>query len=497
MERVLLVNVPSRQGGGAFFIPMGLLYAGGVIERCGHTAKIIDPYLGDEKLEYFENFFDKLGGVIEIFKPNIIGYGGIATSYGRTKRLANFVNNNYSGITQVAGGALASAYRLLLDNTPIEYVFHGEAETSLASFLDKGTMGDGMSTKVNGRIVRNESVQVEDMDGIPFPPYHLIAMEHYQYPIVGRLDGFRQILSDSAYDNLTKTVGQTTHIAPILTSRGCTHKCLFCYRHFSGHRQHSVNYVISHMKYLMETYGVSGFTFADELFNAHYDWVMQFCDEIERNSLHICYTIGGARVNNVDRHMLQRLKDTGCIEISYGQESGSDTVLKGLRKGTTAQLNREVTLLTQEVGILTVVQLVIGSPSEMPETIRETIQFLKDVNAYQFALNYLIPLPETPIWQYVQEHNLIPNEESYLSMVADSGGNPIINFTSQTEKEWRNWGNLIHNEMVLNYYQRNKGAISIRLLHLRLFMATLTVKFIPRFLLMRIPKKIKNFIVGW
>lgn len=81
------------------------------------------------------------------------------------------------------------------------------------------------------------------------------------------------------------------------------------------------------------------------------------------------------------------------------------------KKCISSEQNREITKSTQKVGLLSAVQLVIGSPSETNEMIKEKIRFLKDVNDYQFSLNYLIPLPETPSWQYVMKRKLITDVE--------------------------------------------------------------------------------------
>lgn len=68
-------------------MPLGLLYVGNALEQLGKKVKIVDLYLcdfsGDDKWCYL-----KLKEVIDDFNPDIIGFGGIATSYGWTKRLS-------------------------------------------------------------------------------------------------------------------------------------------------------------------------------------------------------------------------------------------------------------------------------------------------------------------------------------------------------------------------------------------------------------------------
>ena len=204
----------------------------------------------------------------------------------------------------------------------------------------------------------------------------------------------------------------------------------------------------------MSTYGISGFHFGDELFNRDPAWVLKFCDTIEKEKLNIFYIVGGARINMTDEKMLRRLKETGCIAIEYGQESGSDTVLKDYRKGVSRDQNIKITKLTQKIGLLSAVQIVIGSPNETSKTIDETIEFLKDVNAYQFSVNYLIPLPETPSWKYVIDHNLIKDQEKYLDDAAKYGGKCLlVNLTKEPDRVVRRWIERISYEMTKHYYK--------------------------------------------
>jgi anaerobic magnesium-protoporphyrin IX monomethyl ester cyclase len=451
---VLLVNVPSRKGEGGFMLPLGLLYAGAIIERCGHKAKIVDMYLTDVA-ELFKTIDD--------FKPAIIGFGGIATSYGGTKQLSLRIRDRYPNLLQIAGGALASTYELLLTRTKIDVVFHGETEASLPLFLERLVHGKpfhdvpGISYLLKGQVIRNEPPkQIENLDEISFPAYHLVDVGRYLQPVKDFLEAYSILIhSNPNCTDIIEKIGNKTHYIPIISARGCTHRCFFCYRHMFGHRQHSVKYVIEHIKYVQRTCGISGFQFADELFNRDPKWVMELCDAIEREKLDIFYIVGGARVDRIDEKMLRRLKQTGCIAIEYGQESGSDLILNEYRKGVTSEQNREITKLTRKVGLLSTVQLVIGSPSETNETIGETIQFLKDAYAYQFSLNYLIPLPETPSWQYVMERNLIKDVEKYLDDVAEYGGTRLlVNLTKEPNDVVKRWADKISYEVTKYYYWR-------------------------------------------
>jgi len=460
---IILINVPSRKGEGGKFLPLGLLYLGGIIERCGHSVNIIDPYCIDSELKSFDREdYSDIDEIIRVHQPKIICFGGIASSYGRTKKLSKYIHKNYPDIFQIAGGPLASVYELLLQNTSINLIFHGETENTFPHFLDKfeknenWEMINGISYLKDHLIMRNPIVaQIENLDTIPFPSYHLVKLENYYDSMLRIVDAFASEHSNKFnYENAIESISQGGSIIPIMTSRGCTHKCSFCYRHMTGYRQHSVSYVIDHIKFLFANYGLKGFSFADELFNFKKEWVLEFCDAIDREKLGIYYLIAGARVDKIDREILQRLKETGCIYIAYGQESGSETILKEYRKGVIPKRNTEITLLSKECGLICPVQIVIGSPGETQKTINETISFLIDVGTEIPSLNYLLPFPETPIWKYVTENKLIPDIETYLDEVAEKGGGPIVNLTQVPDRLWRRWGFIIQNEVKLSKYKK-------------------------------------------
>lgn len=500
--KVLLINTPSRKGKGGFFLPYGLLYAGSIIKRCGHEVVIFDPYLNDLELKEFDSAnFSAIDDLIRMHGPTIIGYGGIATSYGRAKKLSHYLKTRYPQIMQIAGGPLASVYKLLLTKTSVDVVFHGETENSLPYFLKRIENGGlfyetpGISYLKEGQIVSTPfPEQIKDLDLIPMPSFDLIDISRYINTTENWFNSYAPILrSDSRYEGTIDRISGKRRYITIMTSRGCTHRCSFCYRHFQGHRQHSVDYVIKYIKYMKQKYSLDGFHFGDELFNADPKWVYDFCDALEKEKLDIFYLIAGARVDRMDANMLKRLKETGCVCIFYGQESGSDVILKEYGKGASRQKNKEITLLTAAAGIFSVVNLVIGSPGETDETINDTIGFLKEVSAYVYSINYLIPLPGTPIWKYVEATNRIKDVETYLDEAAEHGGGAtLVNLTDEADIKWRRWGNRIRISMRLEYIRHKypKRESFYRILY---GLKEMIGPFIPVYVKRLIPSRVRRF----
>ena len=405
------------------------------------------------------------------------------TSYGRTKLLSQHLRAYKPSLLQIAGGALASAAELLVTKASVDVVFHGEVETSLPLFCR--TWGNPMGYEVipgitfqrGHEVIRSRACdQISDLDTVPIPAYDAIDVEPYVRDARDRLPAFAPTATmyPRAKSHFLDHTAKNPRYLEVVTKRGCTHACFFCYRHMRGVRAHSVPRVMQELSYLRDTYNLGGFFIGDELFNHDKRWIYDFCTAFHREFPDSFYIVGGARVDGVDEEMLTALHESGCIEISYGQESGSDVVLKDYRKGVSRAANLDVTKKTLTSGLLTIAQIVVGGPSENWDTIHDTIAFLHEAGVYVVSVNHLIPLPTTPSWDLAQERCLIPDTESYLDHVAEVGGSDLcVNLTTESDDVVEVWPGYIRLAVAANYHLVNGAyarmlACRVRLTYLRL-----------------------------
>ena len=191
--------------------------------------------------------YAEISRLVDEVQPAMVGFGGIVTSYPRTKRLSLFLKKRYPQIMQIAGGPLSSVADLLLTRTAVDCVFHGETERSLPLFLEEVSVkGDlakvpGISFLCDGTLTTTPPPQqVEDLDLIGLPAYHLVNINDYAVPIEEWINGletdFRETDTCRA---VMENIKDKKYYLPIVSSRGCTHRCSFCYRHVKGIRRHT------------------------------------------------------------------------------------------------------------------------------------------------------------------------------------------------------------------------------------------------------------------
>jgi len=113
-----------------------------------------------------------------------------------------------------------------------------------------------------------------------------------------------------------------------------------------------------------------------------------------------------------DMELLERMRASGCVSVSYGIESGSETILKAMRKNANLEQAKQAIENTRAAGLRCPVSFMIGYPGETRETVMETVEFCKKMNIPLSALMFTCPYPGTPLYEQVK------NSESFRRQFA-------------------------------------------------------------------------------
>ncbi len=134
---------------------------------------------------------------------------------------------------------------------------------------------------------------------------------------------------------------------------------------------------------------------------------MDICNEIISRDLKIGWDVR-ARVDTIDEELLKKMKQAGCLRIHYGIESGTEKILKVLRKGITLEKAKEAVVLTKNVCIETLAYFMICAPTETKEDIEETIRFMKALNPDFVHITIITPFPSTDLYFLGLERGILP-----------------------------------------------------------------------------------------
>jgi len=218
---------------------------------------------------------------------------------------------------------------------------------------------------------------IKDLDDIPFPARDLLSVQ-----------GRDRWLAD----------GETSSL---ITSRGCPYDCAFCGSNkIWGHgtRFRSAENVLEEVEHIIDTYGIHAFRIHDDQFILNRKRIHSLLEGFEE--LGIVWR-ASSRVDSVTPELLTRMAQSGCVEISYGVESGDQRVLDAINKGTTVEQGKDALRWTHEAGIRARALLMCGMPGETLEAPQRTVDFLEETSGWwdTLSLTEFTPLPGTPIWE--------------------------------------------------------------------------------------------------
>lgn len=380
---VTLVN-PTAPINAAMHMPFALLglgYLAAVLEKNEYQVDVIDCQLLKLSLEDFRSEISKR-------QPNIVGVTSSTLTYQSALKLVKIVKEACPDCITIAGGPHVTFWddKALEECPELDIVVRREGEITMLEMVQKieadKSYDDVLGTTVRkeGKIVKNpDRPYIEDLDGLPFPARHLWPME--------RLREYEDILY-------------------LATSRGCVYWCEFCTTvrmHGRKYRMRSPKNVVDELEFLHKTYGAKKFTFCDDAFTVDQPRTEALCSEILQRGLKIEWNCG-TRVDMITKDLLMKMKESGCISVWFGVESGTQQVLDAMKKGITPELTIKVLGWVRELGLKPVPNVILGFPGETKKSAWKTIKFVEKIAPDEVGFyNVATPFPGTPMYDIVKE----------------------------------------------------------------------------------------------
>ena len=140
--------------------------------------------------------------------------------------------------------------------------------------------------------------------------------------------------------------------------------------------------------------GYKGVYLFDDIFTLNIKRMKPVVERLKANDL--VYRCNG-QAGHFDREDAEILARTGCYEIAFGAESGSQRILDNVRKRTTVQQNYDFVKNCKDYGIKVKAFLMIGLPGEDEGTIEDTERFIRESGVDDFQLAVYYPYKGTQI----------------------------------------------------------------------------------------------------
>lgn len=322
--------------------------------------------------------------------PDIVGFQCYTFDLPFLKKALKIVKDIDKNIITVIGGPHPSGEAkgsLEYFAETLDYAFVGEAEKGFKLLVDylSGRKLDlsaipGLVWRESGTVRINRPTFEEDLDSLGTLAWDLIRPDTYP---------------ESQHGAFYKRFP----IAPIMLTRGCPYNCTFCAAGvISGKklRKRSIGAVIDEIKLLYDEYGIREFHIVDDNFTLDKEYAKKFLNELERLNLDISWSVpNGIRMENLDAEFLGQMKRTGLYLVSLGIESGSDRVLRLMKKNLNVDRIRKTVKLINDTGLEIAGFFILGFPGEKKSEIEHTISFSLELNLVRANFFTYLPFPGT------------------------------------------------------------------------------------------------------
>jgi len=423
--------------------PLGLASLAAVLEKDGYQIEILDA----NALQLSEHDVVK-----RVDSADIIGITAMTPIINSAIQIAKGIKQNNPDSTIILGGPHATILpeEILNDVPEIDIIVKGEGEETIVELYNALKRGESIEN-VHGIAYRDHDIikstpsrpPLMDLDSLPFLAYHLLPLDKYKlHPPRGREYPFMAML----------------------TSRGCPYNCIFCSKSVFGRRFRcqSPERIVDEIVYLKERFGIKEIAFYDDVFTLNQKRTMQLAKELKKRNLDISWTCE-ARVNLVTEELLKEMKKAGCYMVAYGIESGNQTILNNLRKGITIEQIKSAIKATQKAGIQSVGYFMLGSPGETPETIRQTINFAKNLPLDFAQFSITTPYPGTDLYNiYLNSGNKNIKWDDFIYVSFKSSSAPVFETKLLSKEDLQEWSAKAYKEFYLRLSYIWKRFIGMR-----------------------------------
>jgi hopanoid biosynthesis associated radical SAM protein HpnJ len=293
--------------------------------------------------------------------------------------------------------------RSLRDCAAIDFVARKEFDYAVVEFAQGKPVAEilGISYRKNGSIVHNpDRPQITDLDVLPeVTEVYKRDLDVRRYNVPFLLHPF----------------------VSLYTTRGCPAQCTFCLwpQTLSGHpwRKRSADRVAAEMAKAKQYWPyVKEFFFDDDTFNLQKARTIELCQKLKPLGLTWSCT---SRVTT-DYETLKAMKEAGCRLLIVGYESGDPQILKNIKKGATVERARQFTKDCHKLGLVIHGDFIVGLPGETRDTVRNTINFAKELDVETIQVSVAHAYPGTELFDYAVKNGFMSNRQ-----MVDEGGHQL------------------------------------------------------------------------
>ncbi|MDP3733879.1 MAG: radical SAM protein [Nanoarchaeota archaeon] len=385
--------------------PTTLAILTAILKRDGYDVGLIDANL--------ENLTEnQVKARIVEYNPHYVLVSGMTLEYKecvhKIFELAKQVNPD---IITILGGIYPTlSINVAVLDQNIDFIIRSEGEERLPELLleirgkKEFDKVDGLAYQKPGEktFTINPTIKrIKNLDQFPLPDYSNFDMDKYI--------NIRQKYTQNFYFKRLP-VGQ------IMTSRGCYYHCTFC----SSARIYgndvvfrSPEHTLAEIDMLVKNYGIKELNFVDDNILIDRKKFLAILDGLIERKYDLQWKNNNMAVWLMDDEILEKMKASGCYQITLSIESGSPHTLRLMKKPVILEKTYPIFKKIKELGMELICRFIIGYPGETWDDIRQTFRYAEDIDVDYVLFSIATPFERTELYEVAKRENFLPADFNF------------------------------------------------------------------------------------
>jgi radical SAM superfamily enzyme YgiQ (UPF0313 family) len=427
---------PAITKSGTIYYPIWLCYVAGILEKAGHTVKIIDScaYRLDSRatLEIIKQFSPQLV-VMDTSTPSI---------YADVETAAN-IKALFADCFVVLMGTHPSALpqETLRLNDKVDAVAVGEADYTIRELAEKLSAAeprrlsqdagyrrdilraiDSLAYRAGEQIYVNQRREfIKNLDQLPF-----VSQVYARH-----LDVRKYFFAASDYPEIQ-----------IMTARGCIARCTFCVYpqtiHGFKYRTRSPANIADEFRWVVDNMPqVREIGIEDDTFTGDQKRVVEFCKEMIERKIGIKWYCN-VRVD-LKFETMEWMKRAGCVLVTVGYESANPDVLRNINKRISPEMIIDFSKNTRRAGLLVHGCFMAGNRGESRKTLKETLNLALELGDDTMQFFPLMVYPGTKDYDWARSEELLTIKDYSQYVTEDGNHNSVLKMPDMSSEEIKQW----------------------------------------------------------
>jgi radical SAM superfamily enzyme YgiQ (UPF0313 family) len=397
-------------------LSIGVAYLSAALKAAGHDTRILHVC---EWLDYpFD--LDRIESDVAAYDPDLIA---VSTGFPHYPEMGQTAARLKKALDKpiIFGGihTTLNTKSVMEENPSVDFANVGEGDDSLLDLVTALDRGDDTTSipniwaRKNGDVIRNASRRLKDISKLPW-----MDLEGWHFKRIS--------------ENRRGWVN-------VYMNRGCPYRCTYCHNNGVAKilqdsfqtktsssadlgylRLRSIDDMIGELKDIQEKYDfVTAFSFNDDTFTMDQEHMKKFLVRYkeEIGLPFVCNTT----VLDVDREMLEVMKDANCDLVRFGVETATARIKKTvLKRDFSLKKTEEAFKICREIGLRSFAFNILANPTETREEMKDTLRLNSKLlpDGLKVSLGY--PFPGTEYHDIAKSLDLIDESKHLHNFIHDT-----------------------------------------------------------------------------